>query len=118
MKYNSQLSNGKDFGSLESNFSKTHPGLICLLKDLLEFNPYLRATASECLKHKIFDHIRIPDLERPAPFKIKINNDLSHMYDYEECETKGVNEAEMINYFKTEILKEIEALKAHSPINQ
>lgn len=97
--------------SLENKFFKTNPGLIALLKDLLEFNPFLRATASECLKHKIFDKIRIPDLERPAPFKIKINNDLSHMYDYEECETKGVNEEEMINYFKAEILKEIESLK-------
>ena len=71
----------------------------------------MRATASECLKHKIFDHIRIPDLERPAPFKIRITNDLSHMYDYDECETKGVNEGEMINYFKAEIIKEIESLK-------
>lgn len=50
-------------------------------------------------------------MERPAPFKIRITNDLSHMYDYDECETKGVNEDEMINYFKAEIIKEIESLK-------
>ena len=100
MKYNGQLNKGKEPNTVESTFPLTHPDLISLLKVLTEFNPYFRATASDCLKHKIFDQIRIPELERPAPYKIKISNDLSNMYDYDECETMGANEAEMITYFK------------------
>jgi hypothetical protein len=34
------------------------------------------------------------------------------LYDYDECETKGVSEKEMIDYFKKEIVKEIELLKS------
>jgi hypothetical protein len=34
---------------------------------MLEFNPYFRVTAAECLKNKIFDEIRIPHLEESAP---------------------------------------------------
>lgn len=64
------------------------------------------------MKNKIFDAIRVPELERPAPHKIKIINDLSNLYDYEECETKGVTEQDMVLYFKLEIIKEIEAIKA------
>lgn len=90
-KYNSQLQS-KESKSLSHFFPHTCPELLTLLKDLLEFNPFFRATASDCLKHKMFDTIRIPELERPAPHKIKINNDLSNLYDYDECETKGLKE--------------------------
>jgi hypothetical protein len=43
-----------------------------LLKGMLEFNPYFRLTARECLKNKIFDDIRISEIEKSAPFKIKL----------------------------------------------
>lgn len=42
---------------------------------MLEFNPFFRPTAKECLQSKIFDEIRVPDLEAAAPFKINIEVD-------------------------------------------
>lgn len=57
-----------------------------LLCELLQFNPHKRVTAAECLKNKIFDHIREPELEQPAPFKIKLNVDEHGAYDYDGCE--------------------------------
>ena len=51
---------------------------------MLEINPHFRPSASELLKNKIFDQMRVPSNEKIEPkFKIKIrvdNNEL--MYDY------------------------------------
>jgi hypothetical protein len=42
---------------------------------LIQFNPYFRTNAKECLKHNIFDEIRAEELEQDAPFKIYLNVD-------------------------------------------
>jgi hypothetical protein len=49
----------------------------------LKFNPNKRITAEECLRNKIFDTIRVPELEKPAPFKIKLDIDDISAYDYD-----------------------------------
>lgn len=54
-----------------------------MLCNLLQFNPNKRITAEECLKNKIFDPIRVPELEKPAPFKIKLDIDDIQAYDYD-----------------------------------
>ena len=41
--------------------------LVELLKSMIEFNPYMRALPSECIKSPYFDPIRVPQLEMPAP---------------------------------------------------
>ena len=41
--------------------------LIDLLKSMIEFNPFMRAFPSECLKNPYFDPIRVPQLEMEAP---------------------------------------------------
>ena len=52
---------------------------------MLEFNPYFRPTAKECLQSKVFDAIRVPGLEASAPFKINIDIDRNeNKFDYEE----------------------------------
>jgi len=54
---------------------------------MLEFNPYFRPTAKECLQNKIFDNIRVTGLEISAPFKINIDVDRNqHQFDYENAE--------------------------------
>ena len=45
-------------------------------------------TAAECLKNKIFDSIREPELEQPAPFKIKLNIDDYNAFDYDTNEDR------------------------------
>lgn len=41
--------------------------MIQLVRDMLEYNPFFRPTAKECLQNPIFDEIRVPALERDAP---------------------------------------------------
>lgn len=58
---------------MSERFPRTSPELVEVLEQLLEFNPFFRPTASEILKHKLFDNIRQPGLELPAPKKISID---------------------------------------------
>ena len=61
-----------------------------ILSDMLEFNPYFRPTAKECLSNKIFDSIRVPGLESSAPFKINIDVDRNEFeFDYENSGCTG-----------------------------
>jgi hypothetical protein len=46
-----------------------------MLRDLLKFSPEERLTAKKCLESTIFDDIRVPQLEREAPFKIYLGCD-------------------------------------------
>jgi N-dimethylarginine dimethylaminohydrolase len=56
---------------------------------MLEFNPYFRPTAKECLQNRIFDEIRVPGLEAAAPFKINIECDRNeYQFDYENMKAK------------------------------
>ena len=57
--------------------------LVELLKSMIEFNPYFRSTASECLKCPYFDAIRVPQLEQQAPSKIYLEIDQEDACDYQ-----------------------------------
>ena len=70
-------------GELARNCSQD---LTLILKSLLEFNPFFRSTAKECLKSPIFDKIRVPALEEDAPFKIFLDIDKEGAYDYASYE--------------------------------
>ena len=61
--------------------------LVDLLRDMLQFNPYLRITAKEALKSKIFDKIRRPVFEQPAKAKIQMDDDIDN-YDYDAYKGK------------------------------
>jgi hypothetical protein len=67
---------------------------------MLEFNPKFRVTASTCLKSSVFDKIRVPDLEQPAPYTISTSHDLSDKFDYDEWHTIGYSPEEIINQIK------------------
>lgn len=58
---------GDDF---KDRFAQTEPAVIELLLSLLEFNPQYRLSAKECLRHPIFDDIRVERLEQGAPYEI------------------------------------------------
>ena len=51
---------------------------------MLEFNPFKRKSAKECLEHPIFKSIRDKSLEFEASFKIKVHDQDSKGFDYEE----------------------------------
>jgi hypothetical protein len=50
---------------------------------LLKLNPYFRCSASELLKHSVFDKYRNPNMERSAPYKIKLDIDKDDAFDYD-----------------------------------
>ena len=59
--------------SLAEIFGKTSPGLLEVLESMLHFNPHFRPTASQLLRHEIFDGIR--QAEQVAPKKLNIDID-------------------------------------------
>ena len=59
------------------------PELKAILKSMLEFNPYFRASAKEVLQNKYFDDIRIPMNEGNAPYKLKFEIDADNAFDYD-----------------------------------
>ena len=75
-------------------FSKSNPLMTQLVVDMLNFNPFFRPTAKECLQNKLFDKIRVQGLEASAPFKINIDVDRNEFkYNYEsETNEKDVDQ--------------------------
>ena len=57
MKYQSRIQSQftNTSNQIAKMFPKTNPLIIQLLRDMLEFNPYFRPTAKECLQSKLFD---------------------------------------------------------------
>lgn len=47
-------------------FPQTSQGLIDVLEQMLEFNPFFRPSANEILQDKLFDEIRQASNEQPA----------------------------------------------------
>ena len=78
--------NGYDANNLQQQFSFSNEEVVKVLCDLLQFNPHKRVSAADCLQNKIFDPIRVPELEQPAPFKIKLNVDDYDAFDYDANE--------------------------------
>ena len=76
--------------------------MITLLADMLSYNPQFRPTAKECLKNPIFDEIRVPGLEKSAPYKINIDVDRNeYQFDYDNLTNSNTqkSEKEVIQYF-------------------
>jgi len=64
------LSHNVNTGLDKLDFKEEFPGasrkLLKLVSNMLEFNPYFRATPLKLLKSKIFAKIRTPSLEEPS----------------------------------------------------
>ena len=69
--------------SFIKKFSCIGDDFVDLLKGMLEFNPQKRYTAKACLDHKVFADIKDPQLEFLAPCKIKVHDQDSSGFDYE-----------------------------------
>ena len=50
--------------------------MVSLLTDMLQFNPYLRPTAMQCIKNPVFDSIRVPEAELNASDLINLEIDM------------------------------------------
>jgi serine/threonine protein kinase len=99
---------------LQEVFSKSDPELMDILHSMLNMNPYLRPTADQLLKRKIFDDIRVPMNEVKAPHKIQISIDKNELkFDYEE-EKMAIDEKTAIVHFRKLIIKEALKFKPSS----
>ena len=78
-----KLDKGGDPVNLHDKFNLKYPLLLDVLQWLLRLNPYFRCSASELLKNPIFNKVRNPNLEKSAPFKIKLSIDKDEAFDYE-----------------------------------
>ena len=99
---------------LKEVFPNTRQQILVLLREMLEFNPFFRPTAKECLSNPIFKNIRVPGLEASAPFKINIDVDRNdHKFDYEETNVKfaDLNHDKIISTFRGFVFEEVIKLK-------
>ena len=81
----------------------TNSGLLEILSNMLQFNPNFRQSPKQLLKNKLFDRIRNPEMERPAPFKISLDVDEEGSFDYENCKSLKFG----IKDFKNILINEI-----------
>ena len=84
---------------------------------MLEYNPFFRPSAKECLQNPIFDEIRVTMLERDAQEEIVTEVDEILPIDYDTGRVRGLEKSpeitqQVIQYFKIEILKEIYELRS------
>jgi serine/threonine protein kinase len=93
-----KLSKQKKAETLEKMLSKSDPNLLGLLRQMLNFNPHFRPSASQLLKNSVFDGIRILENQTNDPvgkFKIKIDTS-EYGYDY-ESDTTPAGEKNTLN---------------------
>jgi len=57
---------------------------------MLEYNPFFRPSAKECLESSVFDEIRVKALERDATQKIEILSDEILPIDYTSGRVEGL----------------------------
>jgi len=93
---------------LKKKFQYSSKDIRALLTEMLEFNPFFRSSAAECLKNPVFDSIRVPALELPAKVQVQLDIDTIDAYDYANqidlrCPT--------MSHYKRKIIEEIHLLK-------
>lgn len=79
---------------------------------MTEFNPFLRATPSECLKSPYFDPIRVPQLEKNAPRKIFLEVDQEDACDYQSGASMKFPKEYILKMIWNEITEVREARRA------
>jgi serine/threonine protein kinase len=62
---------------LRELFPETSDELLKILELMLQINPFMRPTAKQLLKFKIFDKVRVKEVERTSPHKIILKMDVN-----------------------------------------
>lgn len=101
-----QSPNPRQFDSfMKKKFNLSGAKLLQMLMDLLEYNPYFRPTAKECLKNPIFDSIRVQQLERDAMGEIELECDKILPIDYDTGYVKNFKQSSESNKLIIDFLK-------------
>lgn len=99
-----------------NEFKACNALLVKLVLEMLEYNPFFRPSAKECLASSVFDEIRVQALEMDALQKIEILSDEVLPIDYTSGRVEGLerspeNSKLVIFFFKIETLREIQLLR-------
>ena len=76
--------------------------LMTIFEQMLQFNPYFRYPAEELLKSSIFDEIRNPEMEKPAPYRIDTSIDLPGEFDYDALKSRKFTQEDYMKILKKE----------------
>lgn len=79
------------------------PTIVEMMTWLIQLNPYFRCSASELIKHKIFDRVRQPLHERSSPIKINLEIDQDNAFDYD----LGSSLIFTLKQYQTKLLNEV-----------
>lgn len=71
-------------------FKPCSQNLVTLVLEMLEYNPFFRPSAKECLQNSIFDDIRVTMLERDAAESIITEVDEVLPIDYDTGRVQGL----------------------------
>jgi len=64
-------------------FYDIDPQMLKILEGMLQFNPYMRLSANECLKQNMSQNINnLVDHNMTAPYKIHLEIDKDDAFDY------------------------------------
>jgi len=80
-----------------------NPKLVELVDNMLMLNPYFRWSPAECLKSEVFDSIRRPKLEKPAPAKLNLCVDSDDAFDYAQSKSLKYNRKEYLKMLMKEV---------------
>ena len=95
--------------SLKDRFPNTDPEVLKILKDLLHVNPYLRLSAKDLVKSKIFDSVKVFEVETlTSPKKYHLACDNYDMYNYTEKKDLYFDN---MGEIRASIIKEVVKLK-------
>jgi len=91
-------------------FPHSSDKMLDLLEGMLQYNPGFRSTAIECLQHRIFDKIRVPNFEKPSKIKVIQNINGTEVFDYENSKELKYSMKDLRNLF----LNEVNLIKSHN----
>lgn len=76
------VSSLKNTFNFEKEFKDVPSEMVAILENMLQFNPYMRHSAIECLQSPLFAGIKISEQEITAPSKILLEVDKDESFDY------------------------------------
>ena len=83
---------------------KADAASLALLESMLQFNPYLRPSASELLKNPYFDEVRQAAKEKPASNRFRLDVDSDDNFDYETSLFK-ISKATLLHTIRMKIIE-------------
>lgn len=106
--YTQALQSGLPKIQFHQEFERSNANIIQTIDSLLQFNPQFRAKPAELLKLPVFDSVRDPNLEKPAPWRINLEVDAEGTFDYDNQRSSKFS----ISHLKAMLLDEVNIIKS------